>query len=84
MPKAQENLTDKVASVDCKMIDQRIHTLNTQDIQQLEQQQKKCEQQIQRISGKLENLINQQINKLAKHDSRILPVGFQKKADLTI
>ena len=85
LPKAQENLTDKVQALTA-MIDQRIHTLNTQDIQQLEQQQKKCEQQIQRISGKLENLINQQINKLqstTQDITRDLQKGIQQYSQIT-
>jgi len=85
LPKAQENLTDKVQALNA-MIDQRIHTLNTQDIQQLEQQQKKCEQQIQRISGKLENLINQQINKLqstTQDITRDLQKGIQQYSQIT-
>lgn len=86
LPKAQENLTDKVQALNA-MIEQRIHTLNTQDIQQLEQQQKKCEQQIQRISGKLENLINQQINKLqstTQDITRDLQKGIQQYSQITI
>ena len=85
LPKAQENLADKVQALNA-MIDQRIHTLNTQDIQQLEQQQKKCEQQIQRISGKLENLINQQINKLQSTTqgiTRDLQKGIQQYSQIT-
>ena len=85
LPKAQENLTDKVQALNA-MIEQRIHTLNTQDIQQLEQQQKKCEQQIQRISGKLENLINQQINKLqstTQDITRDLQKGIQQYSQIT-
>ncbi|UDM37319.1 dynamin family protein [Acinetobacter haemolyticus] len=85
LPKALENLTDKVQALTA-MIDQRIHTLNTQDIQQLEQQQKKCEQQIQRISGKLENLINQQINKLqstTQDITRDLQKGIQQYSQIT-
>ncbi|MCM1958312.1 dynamin family protein [Acinetobacter modestus] len=85
LPKAQENLTDKVQALNA-MIDQRIHTLNTQDIQQLEQQQKKCEQQIQRISGKLENLINEQINKLQSTTQDItsdLQKGIQQYSRIT-
>lgn len=85
LPKAQENLTDKVQALNA-MIDQRIHTLNTQDIQQLEQQQKKCEQQIQHISGKLENLINEQINKLQSTTQDItsdLQKGIQQYSRIT-
>lgn len=85
LPKAQENLTDKIQALNA-MIDQRIHTLNTQDIQQLEQQQKKCEQQIQRISGKLENLMNQQINKLqstTQDITRDLQKGIQQYTRIT-
>lgn len=85
LPKAQENLTDKVQALNA-MIEQRIHTLNTQDIQQLEQQQKKCEQQIQRISGKLENLINEQINKLqstTQDITRDLQKGIQQYSQIT-
>lgn len=85
LPKAQEHLTDKVQALNA-MIEQRIHTLNTQDIQQLEQQQKKCEQQIQRISGKLENLINEQINKLQSTTQDItsdLQKGIQQYSRIT-
>lgn len=85
LPKAQENLADKVKALNA-MIDQRIHTLNTQDMQQLEQQQKKCEQQIQRISGKLENLISQQINKLqstTQDITRDLQKGIQQYSQMT-
>jgi len=85
LPKAQENLADKVQALNA-MIDQRIHTLNTQDIQQLEQQQKKCEQQILRISGKLENMISQQVKKLqstTQDITRDLQKGIQQYSQMT-
>lgn len=85
LPKAQENLADKIQILH-EVLDQRIHILNTQDIQQLEQQQKQCELQIQRISGKLENLINQQINKLqstTQEITRDLQKGIQQYSQIT-
>lgn len=85
LPKAHENLADKVQALNA-IIDQRVHILNTQDIQRLEQQQKKCEQQIQRISGKLESLISQQINKLqstTQDITRDLQKGIQQYSRMT-
>lgn len=85
LPKAHENLADKVQALNA-IIDQRMHILNTQDIQQLEQQQKKCEQQIQRISGKLESLVSQQINKLQSTTQDIvrdLQKGIQQYSRMT-
>lgn len=84
MPKAQENLTDKLQALNA-MIEQRIHTLTRKIFSNWNSRQK-CEQQIQRISGKLENLINQQINKLqstTQDITRDLQKGIRQYSRIT-
>lgn len=65
LPKAQEKLNEALTHLNIA-IDQRIYSLNTQDIAQLTLLEKKLEQRIQSIVSKLEQYISSELSTVQK------------------
>jgi hypothetical protein len=70
LPEAKQALADVLNGLK-ERIELRVHTLKTQDIAELEQQQQLCERQIKRMSQRLEEVIEKHLADISQKQREI-------------